>query len=593
MIDFKKQIQEDIAEYQQKFLFMPNIHKDEWAFNFWVLDKLFSIEESVIEDFIVDYHDNGIDCYVWHEDKHDLYLIQNKFYSEDSKITVEYVFNDFLTRSIGALEKGTYQRSPELQMIYNKYHEEEDFNIHFHLYVTNRSCKYQNLIDKIQDFNFKNASKRIEAKLFSIDDIQEVYHKGPTVDRKNFNYTISTINKGTTLNINNEAYNLTLAADARYVLTPVSVIYRMLREAKAKHYSLFNENIREYLGTSGSVNKKIAETLKNPLERNNFFFYNNGITMIVDDIGSFTTTGTNCVFDVKNPQVVNGCQTVNTIFETLNSLPENKLDKDFENTFVMIKILKIPTNDEAKKELYKNIVTYNNSQNSINEKTFAATTDTFRRLQLELEGKGFLIAIKQSDKYSFKKKYTKVSSLLQNSSVFLEKFGLQHASVGDFIIELEKLLQVFLAFCSNPTDAVQNKSKLLKVESTQHKTILEFIKNPEVTNNDKLNLLLLFLRAEADKKASSDRKSPNPFYLISWFAHYECQNDPKLISEKLKTKNEIDKAIKKYTYMFKRYWSLWKKQHEDAEYNTMIKSPISKDIQEDAYQTVLEMLSLE
>ena len=28
MIDFKKQIQEDIAEYQQKFLFMPNIHND-------------------------------------------------------------------------------------------------------------------------------------------------------------------------------------------------------------------------------------------------------------------------------------------------------------------------------------------------------------------------------------------------------------------------------------------------------------------------------------------------------------------------------------------------------------------------------------
>ena len=61
-----------------------------------------------------------------------------------------------------------------------------------------------------------------------------MYHKGPTIDKKSFNYTISTINKGTTLNINNEAYNLTLAADARYVLTPVSVIYRMLKDAKAK-----------------------------------------------------------------------------------------------------------------------------------------------------------------------------------------------------------------------------------------------------------------------------------------------------------------------------------------------------------------------
>lgn len=80
MTDFKKQIHEDIVEYQQRFQHVPNIHKDEWAFNFWILDKLFSIEEDVIEDCIIDYNDKGIDCFVWHEDRHDLYLIQNKYY---------------------------------------------------------------------------------------------------------------------------------------------------------------------------------------------------------------------------------------------------------------------------------------------------------------------------------------------------------------------------------------------------------------------------------------------------------------------------------------------------------------------------------
>lgn len=592
MTDFKKQIQEDIAEYQSKHLFIQNIQKDEWAFNFWVLDKLFSVEEDLIEDCIIDYNDKGVDCFVWHEDRHDLYLIQNKYYCEESKISIDYVFNDFLTRSIGALEKGTYTRSEELQNIYNKYHEEEDFNIHFHLYVTNKSCKYPDLIEKIKDFNAKNARKRIEVKLFSIDDIQETYHKGPTTDKKNFKYTISTINKGTTLNINNEAYNLTLAADARYVLTPVTVVYRMLKTAKEKQYSLFSENIREYLGTSGAVNKKIAETLKNPAERNNFFFYNNGITMIVEDIGTFTKTGDTGVFDVNNPQIVNGCQTVNTIFETLNSLPESRLDKDFENTFVMIKILKIPTNDEAKKELYKNIVTYNNSQNAINEKTFAAATDLFRRLQMEFEGKGFLISIKQSDKYSFKNKHKKVSTLLESSSIFLDKFGLKLSSTTDFIIDLEKLLQIFLAFCTNPTDAIQNKSKLLKVESTQHKVILDFIKNPEVTNNDKLNLLLLYLRAEAEKKKSEDGKTPNSFYLISWFANYECMGDAKMISQKLSTSKDIDSIITKYSLLFKFYRMEWNKMNPEKDYNAMIKSPIVHNILDESYQRVVALLSM-
>lgn len=389
---------------------------------------------------------------------------------EESKLTIDYVFNDFLTRAVGALEKGTYTRSEELQKIYNKYHEEEDFTINFHLYVTNDSCKQKSLIDKIQEFNDKSAKKRISVKIFSIQDIQETYYKGPITDKKTFKYKIATINSGTILNIDNKAYNLTLAADARYVLTPVTAVYRMLKSAKEKSYALFNENIREYLGMNGIVNKKIAETLKDSSERMNFFFYNNGITMIVDDMTSATQESDKRVFTITNPQIVNGCQTVNTIYETLSSLPESKLEGDFANTFVMIKILKIPTNDEAKKELYKNIVTYNNSQNAINEKTFAATTDLFRRLQTEFEGKGFLIAIKQSDKHSFKQNYKSPSGLLENNQVFLDKFKLDNLKkTSDFIIDLEKVLQVFLAFCETATDAIQNKSKLLRIDSKQHK----------------------------------------------------------------------------------------------------------------------------
>ena len=134
MINFRKQIEEDIADYAEKYSSIKNIRKPEWAFNFWVLDKLFSEDDQLIEEKIIDYDDKGIDCYVWHEDMHDLYLIQNKFYSEGSNLTVDYVMNDFLTRAIGSLEKGCYTRSKELQEIYNKFNQEEDFHIYFYLY---------------------------------------------------------------------------------------------------------------------------------------------------------------------------------------------------------------------------------------------------------------------------------------------------------------------------------------------------------------------------------------------------------------------------------------------------------------------------
>ena len=591
MADFKKQILEDIEDYQRLYLYVANIDKPEWAFNFWILDKMFSIEESVIEDYIVDYNDKGIDCFVWHEDQHDLYLIQNKFYEEGTNLTVDYVFNDFLTRALGALEKGTYTRSEELQKIFTKYHGEEDFNLHFHLYVTNNTCKTQKLIDKLADYNEKQSENRIDARLFSLDDIQEAYNKGPIKEIKSFKYKLSTINKGTMLNIDNEAYKMTLAADARYVLTPVSVVYRMLQEAKKCDYSLFSDNIREYLGNNGPVNKKISDTLKDPVDRNNFFFYNNGVTMIVEKLGSDTSEKDKRVFFVYNPQIVNGCQTVNTIYEVLNLFPDNKLEQDFANTYVMIKILQIPTNDEAKKELYRNIVTYNNSQNAINEKTFAASTDLFMRLQSELEGKGFLVNIKQSDKNTFTLKYKKPTALKELSSTFLERFGLELTKTSEFMIDLEKLLQVFLSFSSKATDAIQNKSKLLKADSVQHRTIIDFLKNPEVTNNDKLNLLLLYVRADNEKKKSIDKKSPNPFYLISWFAQYDCDFNPGKISEKLFSAQAINDIIKKYTMMFKQYYRKWSEKNPGKDYNTMIKAPIDLDLQKDSYDTVSDFLN--
>lgn len=592
MADFKKQILEDIDDYQSRLCAVEHIDNAPWAFNFWVLDKLFSIDEDLIEEQIVDYNDKGIDCFVWHEDLHDLYLIQNKFYEEGNNITIDYFFNDFLTRAIGALEKGTYKRSPALQEIYSKYHDEPDFDIHFQLYITNNSSKYPDLIKKIEEYNAANVAQRKEARLFSLNDIEELYFKGPNVEKKSFTYKITTINKGTILNIDNAAYNMHLAADGRFTLTPVTLIYRLLKEAKAKGYALFEENIREYLGSNGSVNKKIVDTLKDPQERNNFFFYNNGITIIVDNYSSVMTEGNKRSFTVTNPQIVNGCQTVNTIFETLNSLPESKLEKDFEDTFVMVKILKIPSNDDNLKELYRNIVTYNNSQNAINERAFAAAASEFKRIQAEFENKGFLIAIKQSDKHKFSKEYPKATTLITQSSVFQERFGLQLKKTKDFTIDLEKLLQVFLAFVSKPVDAIQNKSKLLKVDSTQNRVVIDFIRNPEVTAKDMVFLLLLYWRAELVKKNSDDKKSPNPFYLVNWFANYECNSNPANISSVLNSPEAVNKIIKKYTAIFQAYYKAYTEKYPGKDYNTMIKSQIDDALLETSKSQIEYILSL-
>ena len=155
MVDILAQISEDIKEYQSDNPHIEKIKKDEWAFNYWILDRFYSIDEQVIEDLIVDYKDMGIDCYVWHEDTRDLYLIQNKYYSK-SKLTAEYVKDHFLVRPLGALRNGTYTHCETLQKIFSKNVTEPDFTVHLELYVTEKPVHPEKIQSLIKEYNAKN-----------------------------------------------------------------------------------------------------------------------------------------------------------------------------------------------------------------------------------------------------------------------------------------------------------------------------------------------------------------------------------------------------------------------------------------------------
>jgi hypothetical protein len=174
----------------------------------------------------------------------------------------------------------------------------------------------------------------------------------------------------------------------------------------------------------------------------------------------------------------------------------------------------------------------------------------------------------------------------------MEKFGLGDLNrVKDFIVDLEKLLQVFVAFENTPLDAVQNKAKLLKQDSAQNVEVINFIKNPQISSNDLVNLYLLYLRAEKEKN-SADGKMPNPFYLVYCFAKYECGGDASKISSKLSSRQEVEDIIKKYKLTLKQYYKKWVSVNQGKEYNDMIKSPIDDLILDEVKDSVDDLLEL-
>lgn len=577
MCDFRKQIEEDIKEYQSKYPNISNIEKDEWAFNYWVLDKFFYEDEELIQDKIIDYSDMGVDAYELYEDTKELYLIQNKYYSDASKLTANYVKNDFLLRPIHALEQNTYSKSTEVQSFFTKYKNHEDFTVYLQIYVTNNN-RCAEADEYIKRFNLEHPKYR--ASIFYLDDIQEKYYNDTKQIKQNITVQIHSVNKGTILNINTDDYKLENVLDAKYVFTPVSSIFRLYRDSIERNYPIFDMNIREYLGNKG-VNKKIYETLLDESDRKNFFYYNNGITMICEEMSSIETrpcgNNINAIFNVKNPQIVNGCQTVNSIYEALKNVDPRELEQKYKDTFVMLKILQINRDNEYEEILYKNIVRYNNSQNSIDEKTFVANNSIFNRLKYEFESKGFLLLIKQSDKNTYSNQYKNITKLKGRNGERLEKFGLTNISkASDLFIPLEKMLQVIVAFTLGGYDAYTKKSNLLKDKTKQYQAAIDFIKDNNVTTDLLIDLYLLYKKADICKSNSEENRFPIPYYLIDAFAKYECnERTPQMISVQLDDSKKIENIIKLYAAVTKAYTKSVNNSNNIVDYNRMIKQPVN------------------
>lgn len=123
-------------------------------------------------------------------------------------------------------------------------------------------------------------------------------------------------------------------------------------------FGVLFDNVRGLVRKS-KFNENIADSLKNNPKK--FFMYNNGITIVSENINAKPLPGNKSVkLELGGIQVVNGGQTLRTIHEFNQKDPEN-LEKYLYDAEVLVRIF-MPDNerDEAHK-----IAEYTNSQNPI------------------------------------------------------------------------------------------------------------------------------------------------------------------------------------------------------------------------------------
>ncbi|MBI4904789.1 MAG: AIPR family protein [Acidobacteria bacterium] len=124
---------------------------------------------------------------------------------------------------------------------------------------------------------------------------------------------------------------------------------------------LLERNVRRFLGLQGNrVNQGIDHTLRTESERGNFFFYNNGITLLCQKFTHNALQGENFQVRVEGLQVINGGQTCKTIQTTLASLAGT--DVGLERAFVLVRLYELPSDSV---DLVRSITYATNSQNPV------------------------------------------------------------------------------------------------------------------------------------------------------------------------------------------------------------------------------------
>lgn len=190
--------------------------------------------------------------------------------------------------------------------------------------------------------------------------------------------------------------------------------------------SLFNDNVRDYLGSKGAINTEIEETIMQNPEM--FLLCNNGITIVCSDFDQIRDK----LVKIENPQIVNGCQTCNSIFNFKETSNIDKLQ-------VLVRLISTENLNVSNK-----IVRGTNRQNQVLEEAFE-TTLPFHQEVLE----PFFLAFDNGIKIYYERR-----SKQYNNDPLIKKTQ---------VVNLRILTQSFASmFLDSPHESHHHEAKLLE-----------------------------------------------------------------------------------------------------------------------------------
>ncbi|MBE8726121.1 AIPR family protein [Flavobacterium hungaricum] len=137
-------------------------------------------------------------------------------------------------------------------------------------------------------------------------------------------------------------------------------------------------NIRFFLGEDKKINSSIIDSANDPIKASNFWAMNNGLTIIGDTISPLNAKG----YNITNPQIVNGCQTIHCLYLAYSDQNKNTLPETLK---VFVKLVKTENTDTQ-----TDIISATNSQNPVKSASLKANDHIQRNIEKHLLEAGIL-----------------------------------------------------------------------------------------------------------------------------------------------------------------------------------------------------------
>jgi hypothetical protein len=284
--------------------YQQNFSNDGERFVAWYLRRVLLRDAIAVRYDITDgANDKQIDAVVVDDEESRVLIIQGKFIGEnqvDGEPLREVLSAWVRLQDLPALQKDCNEKlKVKLEAVRKAL--DEDYRVEFELITTGvltdaAKADLKAFSDKLEE------SEDFTASLHVVDAevLQTRLAEAEAMELPSLDYVV---------NIDPEQTLVTKVGEAQTILTILS-LRECLKLPGILDGKLFRKNVRQALGANNRVNRALRTTIHGDRVRE-FFFYHNGITAICDEA---KVNGDRTRISVKGLSVVNGCQSLSTIF---------------------------------------------------------------------------------------------------------------------------------------------------------------------------------------------------------------------------------------------------------------------------------------